>query len=279
MNSERRVYGVVGYPVKHSLSPKMHNAAFKALKIDATYELFEVKPQDLNSFLGSLSGKNICGLNVTIPHKENVVNFVKFDSQSSCASQIRAVNTMLRKDSAWFGFNTDSPGFLQHLREGIDPLGKKVVLLGAGGAGKAIAYALASSGVKAIDIYDIDKEKSRNLVFMVKNLFKNADIKSVNSVEELGISDKDLLVNSTPVGMKETDSCLIDQEMLHKNIFVYDVIYNPKETKLLKLAKKVGAKTSNGLGMLLHQGMLSFEIWTDKKAPKEIMWKALNLQI
>jgi len=279
MGNKSKVYGLIGYPVKHSLSPAMHNAAFKALGIDAHYELFEVKPQDLNSFLDSLSSKEIYGLNVTIPHKENVLDFVKFDRESFFARQIKAVNTIVKKDKIWFGYNTDAPGFIRHLKENIDPRDKRVAVLGAGGAGKAVSYAVANSKSKEIRVFDIDKDKAKNLVDLIGNLFKGLNIKFVNSIVDLDILNKDILINSTPVGMKETDPCLVNKEMLHKDLLVYDVIYNPAETKLLSLAKKVGAKVCNGLGMLLYQGMLSFEIWTGKKAPQEVMWKALSSQI
>ncbi|MFH1622032.1 MAG: shikimate dehydrogenase [Candidatus Omnitrophota bacterium] len=279
MGNNKRLYGLIGYPVKHSFSASMHNAAFKALNIDAQYELFEVKPQDLNSFLDSLSNRKIHGFNITIPHKEKILDFVKFDKESQIAIQIGAVNTIVKKDKAWIGYNTDVPGFLRHLRKNIDPKDKKIAVLGAGGAGKAVIYVVASSKAKAVRVFDIDNDKANKLVDLIKCLFKGLDIKLVNSVAELDILNKDILINSTPVGMKDADPCLVSEEMLHKNLLVYDVIYNPWETKLLSLAKKVGAKICNGLGMLLYQGMLSFEIWTGKKAPQEVMWETLLSQI
>ncbi|MFC1646323.1 shikimate dehydrogenase [Candidatus Omnitrophota bacterium] len=279
MNKQRRIYGLLGYPVKHSLSPVMHNAAFKALGIDAHYELFEVKPQDLNPFLDSLPQREIHGLNVTIPYKEKVLDFVGLDDKSSCTSQIKAVNTIVRKGDIYVGYNTDVPGFLRHLREKIDPADKRVAVLGAGGAGKAVVCAIASSKAREIVLFDIDKDKAKKVSKMATDLFKGIDVKSVDNIDGLDILKKDILVNATPVGMKDSDKCLIREEMLHRDLFVYDVIYNPSETKLLTLAKKVGAKSCNGLGMLLYQGMLSFEIWTNKKPPQEAMWEALSSQI
>ncbi|MDD5005159.1 MAG: shikimate dehydrogenase [Candidatus Omnitrophica bacterium] len=285
MNGEKRIFGLIGYPVKHSLSPAMHNAGFRYLKArkeinyDAEYKLFEVKPEDLDNFLNSLEEKNIYGLNVTIPHKEKALSFVELGEDSSCLEQIKAINTIVKKDNVWTGYNTDIPGFSRHLKENIDPLNKKVAILGAGGAGKAVSYAIANSKAKEISIYDIDKNKVKNIIEMINKIFEGFDIKSADSIEQLNIPDKDILINATPVGMEDADVCLISEKMLHKNLFVYDLIYNPSETKLLKLAKKVGAKTANGLKMLLYQGMLSFEIWTGKKAPKEEMWQALSSQI
>ena len=155
-----------------------------------------------------------------------------------------------------------------------------MAILGAGGAGKAVACAIAQSKAQQIVIFDIDTNKANSTVDVVKKLSNDIDIKSVESIEKLDILNKDLLINATPVGMKESDPCLVAKEMLHKNLFVYDVIYNPQETKLLKLAKEVGAETRNGLGMLLSQGALSFEHWfPGKKAPREVMWKALLSKI
>lgn len=275
-SSLKKIYGLIGYPVKHSLSPKMHNAAFQALNINAEYRLFEVKPEDLDYFLGSIDKNNIFGLNVTIPYKERILDFVRLDSESFYLRQIKAVNTIVKSDGIWKGFNTDIPGFQRDLKENIDPTNKRAAILGAGGAARAVAYVLANSGAKDIHIYDIDKTKSQNIVNMVKSLFSNYQIFAVENIEQLDIRNKDLLINATPVGLSETDPCLVKEEMLHKNLFVHDLIYNPSETKLLALAKKVGARTSNGLKMLLYQGTLSFKHWTGENAPQKIMWEALQ---
>jgi len=275
-NSSPRIYGVLGYPVKHSLSPLMHNAAFQALKINAEYKLFEVKPEELNYFLDSIDKNNILGLNITVPYKERILDFVSKDTESFYLRQIKAVNTIVKKDGIWKGFNTDIPGFLKHLKENFDPRNKRVAVLGAGGVARAVTYVLADSGAKEICIFDIDQAKSENVTHMIKVLFPNFQILAVKDIEQLEIKNKDLLVNATPVGLEETDPCLVKEEMLHKNLFVYDLIYNPLETKLLAQAKKAGAKVSNGLGMLLYQGMLSFKLWTGKDAPLKIMQPALE---
>jgi len=285
MSISKRIYGLIGYPVKHSFSAAMHNAAFKYSKekgeidYDAEYRLFEVKPQDLGVFLNSLAEQNIHGLNVTIPHKEKTAGFIQLDDKSSYLKHIKAVNTIAKKGDVWIGHNTDIPGFSRHLKEYVDPSGKRAAILGAGRAGKAVAYAIADSKAAEIVIYDIDNNKTSNVISVIKSLFKDFNIKSVDSIGRLNLSDKDILINATPVGMKDTDPCLVSEEMLHKNLFVYDVIYNPPQTKLLKLAEKAGAKTANGMKMLLYQGMLSFKIWTGKDAPREVMWKALSSQI
>ncbi|MGA2775194.1 MAG: shikimate dehydrogenase [Candidatus Omnitrophota bacterium] len=271
-----RLFGLVGYPVKHSLSPLIHNAAFKALNLNAEYKLFEIKPDELANFLENLDKKNISGLNVTVPHKEKVLDFIELDAEFSFLRQVRAVNTIVKTNGVWNGFNTDIPGFQKHLKEQFEPAGKKTAILGAGGASRAVAYVLANLNAAQIDIFDIDKEKTKNVVSMVKNLFPGFTISSVDSIEELDIKSKSLLVNCTPIGMKETDPCLIKEELLHKDLFVYDLIYNLDKTKLLALAEKKGARVSNGLGMLLYQGALSFKYFTGMDAPIKVMQKALK---
>ncbi|TRZ94902.1 shikimate dehydrogenase [bacterium] len=273
------IYGLLGYPVRHSFSPAMHNAAFKACAINAKYNLFETKPEELDYFLARLDQENILGLNVTIPYKEKILDFVRLDSASFYLRQIRAVNTIVNENGVWKGFNTDIPGFSKHLREGFNPLGKKVAILGAGGAARSVVYVLANSQAEEIAIFDIDKGKASNVTGMIKGLFPDLRIYVVDNIEGLGLKRKDLLVNTTPVGMKESDPCLLSPGMIHENLFVYDLIYNPPETKLLRLARENGCRISNGLGMLLYQGMLAFEIWAGQTAPKEVMQQALLKQL
>lgn len=275
--TSRKIYGLVGFPVRHSFSPAMHNAAFARLKINAEYKLFEKKPEELGGFLKSLSQDNIFGLNVTVPYKEKVMPFL--DKLSREARLIGAVNTIKAAGKRLEGFNTDGEGFLRHLVEdiGFKPENKNIAILGAGGACKAICVYLAKTKPKAIAIYDIDEAKAGVLVDYLKEGFRDdIEFKAARSLEELHIRACDLLVNATPIGLKEADPCLVGAKLIHKDLLVYDLIYNPAETKLLRLAKDDGAKVSNGLGMLLYQGMLSFKIWTGSTAPKAIMREALS---
>src|SRR3989338_5226048 len=274
------IYGVIGWPIKHSLSPAMHNTAFKELGIDAEYRLFEVRPEELEDFLNGLNKTDIQGLNITVPYKEKVLDFAQLDKESFYLRQIKAINTLVRKGQDWKGFNTDIPGFSRHLKElRFDPKDKKIAILGAGGASRAVSYVLANKLAQEICIFDIDNNKALGIADMLKGLFKNFPVKIVNSIDELDISSKNALINTTPVGLKEGDPCLIDKKMIRKDLFVYDLIYNPAETKLLSLAKASGARYSNGLDMLLYQGALSLEHWTGKNAPIEVMKKALNTAI
>ncbi len=275
--SPARIYGVLGWPAKHSLSPLMHNAAFRALKINAEYKIFEINPEELGDFLRSLSKENIYGLNVTVPYKEKVIPFL--DKVSGEAELIGAVNTIRIYQNRLEGLNTDGEGFLRHLTEdlGFNPKDKVIAIIGAGGASRAVSVYLGKAEPKAITIYDIDKAKASTLINHLKENFKNIALKQANSIEELNIQESDLLVNATPQGMKETDPCLVDEKFIHKNLLVYDLIYNPKETGLLKLAQGKGCQFSNGLGMLLYQGVESFNFWMrPQKAPLEIMRQALN---
>ena len=278
-----KIYGLIGHPVRHSFSPAMHNAVFKALDIKSEYQLFDIKPQDLDYFLDSMNNNNIYGLNVTIPYKERILDFVSLDSESFYLGQIRAVNTIVKKGDIWRGFNTDIPGFSRHLRENVDPANKKVAILGAGGAARAVTYVLAKSAANEVAISDIDRKKTEGVASMIKDLFPNFQIYPVDTIEQLNIRSKDLLINATPVGLKENDRCLVTEEMLHRNLFVYDLIYNPPETKLLTLARRIGAGFSNGLGMLVYQGVLSFIHFTGTDAPDsdivKIMRQALQVEL
>lgn len=270
------IYGVLGYPVKHSLSPLMHNAAFAALKINAEYRLFEKSPEEIPGFLRSLARENIKGINVTVPHKERVIPFLWRVSDE--AKLIGAVNTIQVTKNGLVGFNTDGLGFIRHLKEDLkfDPKNKSIALLGAGGASKAVSVYLAKEGARSIAVFDIDTEKLSSLVSHLKMNFSGVEVKSVSSVEGLDLKKASLLVNATPVGMKEIDPVLVGEQMIPAGILVYDLIYDPKETKLLKAAKSRGAAVSNGLGMLLYQGMASFELWTGKPAPQQVMLCALG---
>ncbi|MDD5347559.1 MAG: shikimate dehydrogenase [Candidatus Omnitrophica bacterium] len=267
---------MIGWPLGHSLSAAMHNAAFKALGVEAEYKLFPLRPEELNPFLENLDTSGIAGLNVTVPYKEKALKFVKLDKESAFLKTVGAINTMARKNNAWHGFNTDIPGFRRHLKEHFEPRAKKAAILGCGGACRAVAFVLAQEEAAEIRLFDIEPEKPAGIVRMIKGLFPDRALSAVDSVEKLDIGGSDLLVNATPVGLKQDDPSLVPGSMLRPGQFVYDLIYNPRETKLLAAAQKAGAQTANGLGMLLYQGMYSFEIWTGRQAPEGVMREALD---
>jgi len=275
----KSIYGLVGYPVSHSLSPLMHNTAFKELGIDADYRLFPLKEEELDGFFKDLCEKNslIAGLNVTIPHKENVIKYL--DGLSPYAQKTMAVNTIkISNQRKLTGFNTDGPGFLTHLTElGVNIEKKHIALLGCGGAARAIisVLCLLPERPASIRIYDVVKEKTDTLLSDLAARLDIGIVKAVGSIDDLGIDKADLLINATPIGMKPEDPCLVDEKLLHKKMLVYDLIYNPEETKLLKLARQKGAKASNGLGMLFFQGVLSFLHWTGLELEKKTKDKML----
>jgi shikimate dehydrogenase len=275
MTLKPKLYGLVGFPIQHSLSPRMHNAALAALKIKAKYKLFELPAEKLDHFLKNLKNTDILGFNVTIPYKEKVVPYLK--NKSFGVREIGAANTVVvAKDGKLKGFNTDFAGFIRHLKElKIKP--KKVALIGAGGAAKAVCFALAwRLKVEEICIYDIDSYKSLGLASRFKDMFNQTKFSAVARMDEFNLQGKDLLVNASPVGMRPLDPCLVESRLMHKDLFVYDLIYNPAETELIKQARQAGCPYSNGLGMLLYQGVLAFEHFTGKKAPVEIMRVALQ---
>jgi len=283
MNSSTSTYGLLGYPLGHSLSPLMHNAAFKALSVEAVYELFSLKEDQLDSFFKDLKEKDshIFGLNVTVPYKEKVLKYL--DSLSPFAEKIKAVNTIvISEDRKLIGYNTDGPGILTHLTKiGVATKGAKVAILGAGGVSRAIIsiLCLVEERPASIKIYDIEKDKAELLISDLKEQMDVGIVDAVNSIDDLNIEEANVLFNATPLGMREEDPCLIDSSLLNKNLFVYDVIYNPAETKLLKLARLHNLKTSNGLGMLFYQGVLAFQHWADIQLDekiKDVMYEALN---
>jgi len=270
---------LIGYPVKHSYSAFMHNAAFAYYHMDAQYRLFEVPPEDLEEFLTkTIFEQNIRGFNVTIPHKERVfAHFTDSHKMSYFVKCVQSVNTVrVEPDGSLFAYNTDGPGFISDLKERkVDISGKKVSVIGAGGGARAVAMMLASERPQKLLIFDIDKEKAFQLVQRIKEFHPDSGAQRVDSISRLEIKDADILVNATPVGMKPSDPLIVQREWLRPGLFVYDLIYNPPETKLLKTAADAGCRVANGLGMLLIQGCLAFEKWTGQKAPTEIMRKAL----
>jgi shikimate dehydrogenase len=271
----RALYGVLGCPVTHSLSPVMHQAAFDSLGIAAEYRAFEVQPGELDQFLKVTARHTLCGLNVTIPYKESILPLLDYVSPESRLAG--SVNTVKIKAARLEGFTTDGRGFLADLEEnGFSPRGAEVCVLGAGGASRAVCFALAGAGAGTIGIFNRDARKAGRLAEQVRAAFPAVTVVQAGTVEALGIGEARLLVNATSVGMKPEDRPLVDGRFLHPGLFVYDLVYAPGGTQLLAAARQTGCRTANGLGMLLHQGMLSFEIWTGIKPPRGIMEQALR---
>jgi len=291
----KTLYGLLGFPVKHSLSPAMHNAAFKESGIDAEYCLFEVKPFELKKFLFEpeavfndnfnrpVKSADVTGFNVTIPHKVAAkemldARFGIYQTEGQHYVKLAGAINTVRRDKQGIQYrNTDVPGFLLSLREDLhfDCKGKNVLLLGCGGAGRAIIAGLTSpeGGAKKIYVHENDEmtiAAARDYFSPLSGMLYFIGRDSLESAA----ADSALLVNATPIGMHDGDSAAIDKNFLHKGLSVYDVVYN-KETQLVKDAREKNAAACGGLGMLLYQGVIAWEFWTGKKAPVKIMRDAL----
>lgn len=275
----KRAY-LLAHPAGHSLSPAMHNAAFKYLSIDARYEAVDVTQEHLAELVQGLRDPNVYGANVTIPHKLAVMPMM--DRLSKAAKTIGAVNTIVNQNGELVGHNTDAAGFLQGLEDERIYLRKKVaVMLGAGGAARAIAYALLNSGVAKLWVYNRTSEKAAELV----KEFAKVGSAAVLKQDELPfiIRQAEILVNTTSVGMERSDikdggktpsESPLPEGLLPKQGFVCDIIYRPEKTKLLHDAREANLKIQNGLPMLVHQGAEAFRLWTGQEPPPQVMMEA-----
>jgi shikimate dehydrogenase len=275
INGKTRVCAVIGDPVDHSLSPVMHNAAFQKLGLNLVYVAFKVTRNGLKDAISGARSLGLRGLNVTMPHKKAVMGYL--DETDSTAEAIGAVNTILNNQGKLVGYNTDGKGAMIALQEnGIYLEEKKMLLLGAGGAAKAIAFQAAQE-VEELVILNRTSEKATKLAELLCKKFGKKVKGGALSAEVLKEEMKtaDILVNATPVGMHpDVNMSPVPLDLLRRDLCVMDIIYNPLETKLVKDAKAVGAKVVLGLEMLLYQGAVSFEIWTNCPAPVDIMKKA-----
>ncbi len=264
---------LLAYPAGHSLSPAMHNAAFEALRIDAAYQALEVAPALLPEAVALLRQADCYGANVTIPHKLAVIPCL--DLLTDDAKAIGAVNTIVNQDGRLLGHNTDAAGFLRALREdgGFQPAGKDALLLGAGGAARAVAYALLKAGAARLDVYNRSEGKARALA---QNF---ATLGEMQALEPGDLAARvlacGLLVNATSVGMRrggfDPDESPLPAGVLPEKGFVCDLVYRPARTRLLREAESVGLRTQNGLPMLAYQGAEALERWTGRVAPVAVM--------
>jgi shikimate dehydrogenase len=275
ISGKTRVCAIIGDPVEHSLSPVMHNAAFKELGLNLVYVAFKVTKNGLKEAISGARSLGLLGLNVTMPHKNAVMSYL--DETDSTAEAIGAVNTILNNQGKLIGFNTDGNGAMIALKEnGIYTEEKKMLLLGAGGAAKAIAFQVAQE-VEELVILNRTLEKAERLAELLCKSFgkkvKGGTLSAEVLEEELKTTD--ILVNATSVGMHpDVNMSPVPSDLLGRDLCVMDIIYNPLETKLVKDAKSVGANVVLGLEMLLYQGAVAFEIWTNCPAPVEVMKKA-----
>ena len=261
------VAGVIGDPVRHSLSPAIHNAAFRALGLDWVYVAFPVPAGRAADAIRAMRTLGVAGLNVTMPHKEGVLD--ELDQLSSTAATLRAVNTVHRLGDALHGENTDGAGFLDalHHDEGFDPRGTRAVVFGAGGAARAVVLALAAAGAADVAVVNRTAARAQEAVDLAPG-----GAARLGSEDDL--AEADLVVNATPIGMggTPTDEALpLDAKRLKPGQLVVDLVYHPLRTPLLAAARERGAIAVTGLGMLIHQAAHAFRLWTGEDPPLEVM--------
>lgn len=278
MNARFKQVGLIGWPISHSLSPAMHNAAFAELGLEWRYNLFPTKSADLELMLKSFEAKNIVGANVTMPHKQTIVSYL--DHVSDDARIMGAVNTIHVKAGEFLGYNTDWVGFMNALNDaGYEPAGMRIAILGAGGAARAACYSLAQASADRITVVNRTVKHGVRLVNDMTEAFPACQIEfkplSFGTLNQLS-ANVDLLVNATSVGMHPNvgDSLWPADLTISDKTICYDVIYKPIYTLFLKQAENTGHTTINGLGMLVHQGVVAFEIWTGQNAPLYTMKEA-----
>ena len=278
LTGHTRIVGVIGDPVEHSRSPQMHNAAFAKAGLDYVYVPFHVRPKDLAAAIAGFKAINVVGINVTLPHKQAVISHLTSISRE--AELIGAVNTLTFTDEGIHGDNTDAPGVLRALEENGNmsvPVGENVVVLGAGGAARAVVVALALAGVASITIANRTVERA---VALAEKMGQKTGI----SMQGLGLADAQLpvairesmlLINTATVSMDATHPLLISADWLQPNTIVYDIVYTPPVTPLMRAAAARGCETLGGMGMLVHQGAIAFEKWTGIAPCTETMHQAL----
>lgn len=252
-----KLFGLIGCPVHHSLSPLMHNDAFQTLHIDAHYHAFHVEPHMLKEAVQGLKALQCAGFNVTIPHKTAVMEYM--DELDETAKQIGAVNTVVNERGKWVGYNTDGEGFVRALCEqmNVQLCGARILLVGAGGAARGIYFALLQHHVSAVDVCNRTAGKAEAFIKKEKS-----DVYSLEEGEER-LAEYDIVINTTSVGMyPHVEAMPISLRNLKKDTIVSDIIYNPLMTKWLQEAKEKGARVQNGVGMFVYQGALAFEKWT-----------------
>ena len=265
--------GIIGDPVEHSLSPPMHNAAFKHLEMDYVYVPFHVSGENLEKAIQGARSLEIRGLNVTIPHKTAVIPYL--DEVDPAAQLIGAVNTIKFNEDKAKGFNTDGLGAVKALEEITPVKDKKVLIMGAGGAARALAFQLILNGIGDLVIANRTPEKAVQLALDIQSKLEFSP--EATGLGEVELSSTDILINTTSVGMypHQDQPPLIRGQQMHPELVVNDIIYNPLKTNLLKEAESIGARTLNGTKMLLYQGMESFRIWTGVAPPVEVFERSL----
>lgn len=279
LGSHARQLGVIGYPVGHSISPAMHNAAFQQQRMNCQYAAYAVAQDGLADAVAGIRALGFLGVNVTVPHKEAVLPLL--DEVAPTAKHVGAVNTIVNRGGRLVGYNTDGWGFLRSLEEaGVRLPGLHVAVLGAGGAARAIALHLAMSHVARVTISNRTPERAEQLAGEINALVADVPVTGVafgSPQERTALMNAGLVVNCTPLGMKGENagqSALSDINLLPQRAVVYDTVYTPAETRLLKEARLRGLRAVSGLGMLVHQGACAWEYWFGRRGPVAVMYGA-----
>lgn len=280
ITGKTNIIGVIGNPIEHSLSPPMHNAAYDEMDMDYVYVAFRIEKEDISKLIESAKVMNIRGLNVTIPYKTDVIEYL--DEVDETARRINAVNTISFRDKVAKGYNTDGTGAVKSIEKYTTLEAKNVLVLGAGGASKAITFTLINNNINKLTIANRSRE---NACKLIDNLNRECNFDNIEFIPigEAGdiLSDVDIIINTTPIGMYpniDVDTP-IETDNINENHVVMDIIYNPLETKLLRQARKNGATTISGTNMLINQGITAFEIFTGKTPSYESFEKALLEQL
>ncbi|HTX19581.1 MAG TPA: shikimate dehydrogenase [Bacteroidota bacterium] len=274
-----RLFGVLGHPLGHSLSPAMHTAVFEHLRLPYKYGLFDIAGEFLPSFIASLRRGGIAGVNITIPYKELVIPLL--DSVHEDASALGAVNTIAIREGRLEGFNTDVEGIRAMLSPAAEKIaGASALVLGAGGAARALVYTLARNfAAKSIRVFNRSSEKGNRLVADFQKKFPKGDFQALGERSDLAkvVAQSSLIVNATSVGMSPKDdaSPLPDEIRFSNHQIIVDIVYNPVETVLLGRAKRDGAQTIGGVEMFVHQGAGAFALWTGREFPLDVARKAV----
>ena len=278
IDSRTKLYGVLGHPVEHSLSPVIHNAAFRKLGMNAVYLAFDVKPEILGLAFEGLRSLDIHGVNLTIPLKELAMDFID-EVPEDLDRAMGAINTVVNKKGVLHGYNTDGPAFLSALHEELsfNPEGKNILVLGAGGAARGVLFSLGRAHAERIFVLNRTRERAQGLVEFATTHFPATELEAVISLDELRLQKIDLVVNATSCGLKGNEEPPFDLKTLKGKASVYDLVYGTTETPLVKNAKALGLPAANGLGMLATQAALAFELWTGKKdGVRDAMKEALR---
>lgn len=281
IKASTRLISIIGNPVKHSKSPYIHNNSFEKLNLDFAYMAFEIKEGKVENAVEAMKTLDAKGFSVTMPYKEEVMKFL--DQIDKAAEIIGSVNTVLNHNGKFIGYNTDGKGFVKALEErGINFRDEKIVILGAGGAAKAIAVQLALDWAKEIVIANRTIENAEVISNIINKNVPQAKARSIILDEKLlkeELKDAKILINASSIGMHKTkDKSVIENiDTLHPDLFVADIIYDPPKTKLLSQAEELGCKTMNGIGMLVYQGAIAFKIWTDLDMPKSVIDDMLDV--